>query len=101
MPIDHIFYLLKGDYKCQTLETQLLIPGGGNQGACCGRGMCGRRRRAEVAPGAQALEGSILFGDTMVPNIQYIISSFWGIVSYIGNIILMGLTTKKTLFLRV
>ena len=37
--------------------------------------------------------GSILFGDTMVPS--KIISSFWGIVFYIRNIILLGLTTKK------
>ena len=35
---------------------------------------------------------SILCGDTMVPNIE---SSFWGIVLYIRNIILLGLTTQK------
>ena len=42
---------------------------------------------------------SILVGDTMVPNIETwskIISSFWGFVSYMRNIILLGTTIKKS-----
>ena len=39
---------------------------------------------------------SILFGDTMVPIIEYEYILLLGIVFYRRNIILLGLTTKKT-----
>ena len=49
-----------------------------------------RLHTAGSSPHAHAEVSSILFADTMVPN------SFWGIVFYISNIILLlGLTTKK------
>ena len=38
---------------------------------------------------------SILFGDTMVPNIEEDYVSFWGIVFYIRNIILLGSQKKQ------
>ena len=40
---------------------------------------------------------SILFGDTMVPNIEYDYILLFGIVLYIRNIILLGSTTKKSI----
>ena len=43
---------------------------------------------------------SIVFDGIMVTNKSKIISSSWGIVSYIRTIILLGLTTKKTLPMR-
>ena len=42
---------------------------------------------------------SILFGDTMVPNIEQDYILLLGIVFYIRNDILLGLTTKKTLLI--
>ena len=39
---------------------------------------------------------SILFGDTMVPNIEKGHIFLLGIVSYIQNIILFGSTTKNS-----
>ena len=39
--------------------------------------------------------GSIVFGDTLVPIIEYDSILLLGIVFYIGNIILLGFTTKK------
>ena len=38
---------------------------------------------------------SIIFRDTMVPIIEKDYASFWGIVFYIGNVILLRLTTKR------
>ena len=38
---------------------------------------------------------SVSFGDAMVPNVEKIISSFWGIVFYIRTIFLLYSTTKK------
>ena len=38
---------------------------------------------------------SILFGDTMVPNIDQDYILLLGMVSYTGNIILLGSTTKE------
>ena len=44
---------------------------------------------------------SILLGDTILYPIQSkIISSLWGVVFHIRNIILLGLTTKKTLLMQ-
>ena len=49
--------------------------------------------------GFPAHENSILFGILWYPLWSKILSSFWGIVFYLGNIILRGSTTKKTLLM--
>ena len=47
------------------------------------------------ALGAMVHMSSVLFGDIMVPNIEYDSILLFVIVFYVRNIILLGLTTKK------
>ena len=49
--------------------------------------------------GSYSHMSSILFGDTMAPNIEEDYILLLGIVFYKRNIILLGSTTKKTLLM--